>query len=125
MVGVGDQHTLHIPRWHPAKVNQLYSGHWAVKSRLKAADRQMVALYAKQAKIPLAFGPRRVTLTILLKPRQRGGDPDAYWKSSLDALTHAGLLVDDNRQHVELAPVQYRRSGETDWGTLIHLEDLP
>ena len=63
-------------------------------------------------------------IPILLKPRQRGGDTDAYWKSCLDALCQAELLVDDNRQHVELCPVQYRRATDATWGTAIFLEDI-
>jgi hypothetical protein len=45
----------------------------------------------------------------LLGPRQRGADPDAYWKSLLDALVHAGLLVDDSPKWCELGPVRFER----------------
>jgi hypothetical protein len=41
---------------------------------------------------------------------QRAPDPDAFFKSLWDALVHAGMLVDDNRQHVELAPVTFSRA---------------
>jgi Holliday junction resolvase RusA-like endonuclease len=117
-------YTLHIPRWQPRRLNELLSCHWAKAARLKRADRQMIAAYARKAKTPQATGKRRVMLTILLKPHQRGADPDAYHKSYLDSLVYAGLLIDDNRQHVELAPVQYRRAGEQDWGTIVALEDI-
>ncbi|WP_435018466.1 hypothetical protein TA3x_000440 [Tundrisphaera sp. TA3] len=111
-----------IPRWHPATVNQLLGGHWSKGHRLKKRDRQMIWAYA-QGK-PKATGKRLVELTIILKPKQRGSDPDAFFKSLADALVHAGLLKDDNRQGVELAPVAYERGTEADWGTRIRLTDI-
>jgi len=112
-----------IPDWHPAKLNALYAGHWARRARLKKADRELVGIYARQAAIPPATGKRRVQLVLTLAPRQRAGDPDAYWKSMLDALTATGLLVDDNRQHVELAPVEFERGRAK--ATTILLADVP
>jgi hypothetical protein len=94
--------TLDIPRWHPSRLNELMGCHWGKRSRLKRADRQTVALLAKLPGIPKAPGPRRVSLRIVLKPRQRASDPDAYWKSTLNALVSCGLLLDDDRQTVEL-----------------------
>jgi Holliday junction resolvase RusA-like endonuclease len=73
--------------------------------------------------VPPAAGKRRVSLTLTLAPRQRGADPDAYRKSLLDALTHAGMLLDDNRQGVELGPVQFIRGEHK--ATAILLEDVP
>ncbi len=32
-------HILTIPGWHPARVNQLYQGHWTQRRRLKARDK--------------------------------------------------------------------------------------
>jgi Holliday junction resolvase RusA-like endonuclease len=112
---------IYIPRWHPVTVNQLLRGKWTAH-RLKKADREMVWAYAQGH--PKATGKRRVVLTIILKPGQRGADPDAFFKSLADALVQAGLLTDDNRQGVELAPVAYERGTATDWGTRIRLTDL-
>ena len=113
--------TLFIPTWHPATTNQLLDNRWKA-ARLKRSDREMVTWYCRITKMPYATGIRRVNLTIVLKPGQRAADPDAYWKSSLDALVHAGMLVDDNRQHVELMPARFERS--TEWGTRVVFEDL-
>ena len=113
---------LTVPGWHPARLNQWDGCHWSRRSRLKKADRELIACYARLAEIALATGKRRVSLHLTLGPGQRAGDPDSYWKSLLDALTHAGLLVDDNRQNVELGPVHFVR-GET-CETLVILEDL-
>ncbi len=116
---------IEIPQWHPAKLNQLVGCHWAVRSKLKKRDWQIIALYASgyRSMATTAAGKRRVSLVITLAPRQRGGDPDSYWKSLLDALVHAGLLVDDSPKWCELGPVEYRRGSEM--ATTIILEDLP
>ena len=72
--------------------------------------------------LPTAQGKRRVSLHIILKKGQRAADPDAYAKSVGDALVAAYMLVDDNRQHVEWAPVTFARA--INWGTQITLEDI-
>jgi Holliday junction resolvase RusA-like endonuclease len=113
-------YTLDIPRWHPAPLNKLL-GHWRTAHRLKKIDRSVIAAYA--CRIPKAQGKRRVSLHIILDKGQRAPDPDAFFKSLCDALVHAGMLVDDNRQHVELAPVTFSRDPKS-WGTVIRLEDV-
>ncbi|HKI30283.1 MAG TPA: hypothetical protein VKA46_00225 [Gemmataceae bacterium] len=115
-------HVLTIPDWHPARLNQLLTQHWRPRYRLKRADAALVATYAHLTGIPPATGRRRVLLRITLGPRQRAGDPDAYWKSLLDALKAARLLVDDNRQGVELGPVTFDRGPAR--ATAITLENL-
>lgn len=112
---------LFIPSWHPAPLNKL-KGHWGIGHKLKKADREMVAMYARLMSVPKATGKRRVLLTIILAPGKRGCDPDAYWKSLLDALVQAGLLIGDNPNGVELPPVIFERGTADRWGTLIELE---
>jgi hypothetical protein len=117
------RHVLVIPGWHPARLNDLMGGgHWARRHRLKKADRQLVAAYTKAAGVPQATGRRRVSLELTLAPRQRAADPDAYWKSALDALVACGLLVDDSRQQLQLGTVTFRRGPARQ--TRIVLEDL-
>jgi hypothetical protein len=96
-------------------------GHWSNGHQLKKVDRAMVAAYASE--IPKAKGKRRVSLHIILDKGQRAADPDSQFKSLCDALVHAKMLVNDNRQHVELAPVTFSRDPKG-WGTVIRLEDL-
>jgi hypothetical protein len=60
---------------------------------------------------------------IILRKGQRAGDPDSYQKSLLDALVQAEMLWDDNRQHVDLAPLTFSRDPAA-WGTVITLQDL-
>lgn len=111
-----------IPNWHPTLLNVLLNCSPHKRNRLKRADQGMVATYARLAEAPRATGKRRVTLTIVLGPRQRGGDPDAYWKSLLDALAACGQLVDDSRKWVETPPVLFERAAIK--STSIQLLDL-
>lgn len=125
-------HTLKIPQWHPTRLNQLVNNHWAVAGRLKADDKAMVIAYANEQSIPRATCKRLVTLSLTMQKGQRAGDPDAYWKSLLDALVNACLLVNDSRKWAELAPVEFIRprsrmpadAPPVWWGSVITLEDL-
>jgi hypothetical protein len=110
--------TIHIPNFHPTRLNKLL-GHWRVAARLKKNDRSIIQTYCRG--LPAATTKRRVTLTIVLGKRQRGGDPDSYFKSALDGLVHAKQLVDDSKEWCELAPVKYLRG---DMATIIELEDI-
>jgi len=114
-------HTVRIPNWVPARLNQLLGGHWAKAARLKRADRDTLALAFRQT--PRATGRRRVAFTITLGPRMRAGDSDAYFKSLLDGLVQCGQLVDDNRQGVILQMPEFDR-GQVK-ATTIMLEDEP
>lgn len=113
---------LRIDSWHPARLNQLMRG-WRTAHRLKKVDRNLISSYCIINRIPLANGPREVGITITLGPRQRAADPDAYWKSALDALVNANMLIDDNRQYCRCLPVEFERG--TERATLITLRDLP
>lgn len=112
---------LRIDRWQPAPTNKLMR-HWRSRSRLQTVDRNMVAHYCQDNRIPIATGPREVGMTITLGPGQRGCDVDAYWKSTLDALKRAKMLIDDNRQYCRIMPVSFDRGLER--STLITLTDL-
>ena len=115
------RHEITIDGWHPARLNQWDGRHWAVRSKAKAVDRDVIALACRTTGVPVATGKRRVSLGIILGPRQRGGDPDAYWKSLLDALKHAGSILDDRKECLELGPVTYSRGPRK--ATVITLED--
>jgi hypothetical protein len=115
-------HTLTIDNWHPARLNSWDGRHWSARARAKKNDAAVVALLALQQGLPKAVGKRRVTLRLTLAKGQRAGDPDAYWKSLCDALKHARLLVDDNRQHCVLEPVVFERGPRRK--TVVTLEDI-
>ena len=67
----------------------------------------MIGGHALEAGIPRATGRRRVSLHIVLAPRQRAGDPDAFWKSTLDALV-AEAIGDVPQLH---QPILHRLDG--------------
>lgn len=115
-------HYIAIQDWHPTPVNKLLSGHWSKGHKLKKLDREYIAIAAKA--IPQAMRKRQVILTIYLGKGQRGCDPDAYWKSTLDALVHAGLLKDDSPKYCELMPVRYDRHDDRQKETVIELIDV-
>jgi hypothetical protein len=114
-----------VPRWHPQPLNKLLGCHWGTRAKLKRADADMIAIYAMQAGVPRATGRRRVVLRLTLGPGQQAADPDAYWKSLLDALARAGLLVDDNRQGVELGGVVFDRGVEQAMTVILENLDGP
>jgi hypothetical protein len=116
-------HTLRIENWHPVTLNQLVAWPWPMVRRRKKNDREIVGGEALARRVPRATGKRRVGLHLILGPRQRGCDVDAYHKSLLDALVAAGLLIDDSPRWCELAPVTYERA--TRRAAVITLEDIP
>ena len=115
-------HTFAVPKWHPAKTNELMkvARHWYYASKRKKSDRDLVGWYGRE--VPKATGKRLVQLHVTLKPRQRQADVDDFFKSCLDALVACGLLVDDSPKWCQLAPTTYSRSAERE--TAITLTDL-
>ncbi len=112
-----------IAGWHPARLNHLMRGHWSNGHRLKRLDKNLVALSVLGAGVPRAEDRRKVELTIVLGPRMRGGDPDAYWKSLLDALVACGALKGDSKEWVEYEQPTYARSAQH--ATLIQITEAP
>lgn len=113
---------VRIDRWHPARLNQLINVHWATAARRKKHDAQIVALSVAGAGVPKAESKRRVSLEITLAPRQRAGDPDAYWKSLLDSLVHCGALRNDSHVWLELGGITFARGPIA--STVICLENV-
>lgn len=105
-----------VGRWtiildgHTARLNELLRCPLRTRMKLKKRDRQWVGIACSQAGVSRAEGKRRVSIAVVLGPRQRAGDvDDPFTKSLLDALKHAGGIVDDARRWCELAPVAYER----------------
>jgi hypothetical protein len=113
---------LRIERWHPYRLNQLMAVHWRSKDRMKKADRNIVCALTASNRFPVATTKRRVDLHLTLGPRMREGDDDNWWKSVLDALVHAKMLIDDNRRWCERGSLSFDRGPER--ATLITLTDI-
>jgi Holliday junction resolvase RusA-like endonuclease len=116
---------VRIAHWHPATINQLMKSVGA-RIRLKKRDRKVIGDFLRvEARVPMAAGKRSVGVKIHLEPGQRRADPDAYWKSLLDALVTHGLLKNDSPDWCEVSPVEYdpkRIPGMM--ATTITLEDI-
>lgn len=95
-----------IPAWNPTPLNKLMQGHWRAYG-MKKRDRRIIA--EASIGLPKAKEKRRVTLIIGLAKGQRKCDPDAYWKTTLDALVNCEMLAGDSDNWVELNPVKYER----------------
>ena len=115
-------HYLTIPNWRPTPLNQLMYTTVCRRIKLKKADREMVAFYAMQQKIPLAVLPRKVSIEVGLSGRQRQFDQDSPQKSLFDALVHCGALTGDTAGEVQWGGVTFTRGKSY---TTIRLEELP
>ncbi len=93
--GSGGGHYCLALDGHTAAANELLDSVKA-RCRLKKRDRIAVGEAAARAGIAPATGKRRVRLTVLVGPGKRRPDPDAFWKSLLDAMAACGLLVNDS-----------------------------
>lgn len=117
-----------IPGWHPTPKNKLAAGvNKFVASHLKKADQQTVDMAVLVSGVQPATSKRRVDLHLSFPKGQRTCDKDAYWKSCLDALVKAKVLVNDSARWCDTGKVNYYKvHGEDDvWGTMILLEDRP
>ena len=114
---------LVIPNWQPATTNKLMRNRWTA-ARLKKADKNLVIGYCLHNRLPVATGPRRVDLLITRPSNQSGrvADPDAFWKSTLDALVHAKMLIDDSRRYCRPGEVVFAKGSQRE--TTISLTEL-
>jgi len=93
----------------PTPLNKLLGGHWARGHRAKKQDAARLSHEVAIQGIPAAREKRAVSLLIVLPKGRRAPDPDAFWKSTLDALVQAGALVNDSSRWIELGPVEFAR----------------
>ena len=110
-----------IPQWHPTPLNKLMSAHWSKRAKMKRDDFEIIWLNT------LGLGGQMVkkelNLTIFLGKGQRKCDPDAYFKSLLDGLVKAKLIVDDSDKWLRINNPKFVRRPEN-WGTHIELTTL-
>jgi Holliday junction resolvase RusA-like endonuclease len=113
---------LVIEGWRPALTNELM-GHPMKARRLKARDAEALAEARQSLGVPDPTGPRLVRLTIR-GPFRRRPDPDAPFKSLLDGLTRAGLILDDSADKCRWEQPVYEFQRER-YTTEIEIEDIP
>jgi len=93
-----------IERWTPPSVNELLHVHWAKANRIKKGAAELIAYACREAGVPRATGKRRVSMVIYYPRMDHAIDPDNAWKAVNDALKHAGAIVDDRAEFLELGP---------------------
>ena len=115
--------TLFVPNWMPPSLNKIMEGHWSNAGKIKKQVAQIVDAMAKVQGTPKATGRRRVDVHIVAPKGQRRFDEDNVWKAVLDAVKHAGLIVDDSPNWRERGAVTWSRSLDGFVGTFILLTD--
>lgn len=114
--------TVVIPNWHPTGLNELLCLHWAARRRRKRSDADLIAVYCGRAQVAAASRRRRITQRLTLAGNDRRRDDDNAWKSLLDSLVYARVLVDDGPDWVEKRPLEFERGRERK--TTLVIEDL-
>lgn len=122
MVTAPGTYTMTILGWRPRSLNELMGFHHMTVYKLKKRDKQRIALEKMVHGIPDAVHKRRVSLRIVLQGRDKATDPDANWKSLLDALVACRLLVNDSSEWVSLGEVEYERGKRATVLTLTDIE---
>ena len=91
---------LHLYGYHPPTINELL-GDWRRSGRLKKKCVNVMWASCLEQKLVKATCKRMVSIIITTAKRGRRCDPDAYYKSTLDALVKCNMLVDDSSQWCE------------------------
>lgn len=101
--------------------------HWAVKARITAQIRHDAAWAARAARLPHHPGPVKVTALIHRGHAGRGRFDPANWaptlKPALDGLVDAGVLDDDDSQHVVAVEIQAGPPNPGRPGVTIHITE--
>lgn len=96
-----DAYTIVIPA--PASwKNSNHRKHHMVDARLTKAWREAGASWARAAGLPRIEEPVHITATIHMTTARKY-DPNNYWptvKAACDGLQDAGVLIDDDSEHV-------------------------
>lgn len=114
---------MFVPNWIPTSLNKSIRRHWSEASRQKKAEAALIGAAAKAQDVPPAGGKRRVDLHVILPPGRKKLDDDNAWKSVLDGLVKAKLLIDDRREWKENGDITYSRALDGVHGTMILLYD--
>jgi len=117
--------TLHLYGYHPPTINKLLECRWSA-AKLKKACVNVMWQSCLEQKLVKATGKRMVSIIITTAKRGRRCDPDAYYKSTLDALVKCNMLVDDSSQWCDFSSTMIT-AGEKNLTTIIltDIETLP
>lgn len=114
-------YTFTLPAYRFPSLNEFVNRHWSIAYRAKKTAKEMVRAYGYN--VPKATGKRRVDIHITLSGKQKEYDDDNIQKALLDSLVANLLIVDDDRDGVEMGSITYDRGKKTQ--TIIYLTELP
>lgn len=105
---------------HTARLNELMAG-IGKKIRLRKRDDAWILAACRSVGMVPAEGKRRVTLTVILGPRQHA-DEDCWLKSLLDSLKRAGAIKNDSPRWLEWGGTTQVRGAKP--GMRVVIEDV-
>jgi hypothetical protein len=112
-----------IENWWPPSANDFRGRHWSAERKAKVGAYEFIAMYARNlGGVPAARGRRRVQLTLICGPRQRGMDSDNPQKVLRDALRAAAVIVNDDPKWLEFPEPTYERGPRR--ATRLVIEDI-
>jgi Holliday junction resolvase RusA-like endonuclease len=107
--------------------NQSWKLHWGQKARATREFKQLVYLYALQAKPADWIAPEKASLQLtFITKDQRMRDADnllAAAKPVFDALVSAGLIKGDDFKHLVIEGVEIRMDKDNSPKTLLKIEE--
>lgn len=104
---------IEIPALPPKESNPNWRGHWARKARAVKEFRELAMYCAFNAHqgAPPWFFKAKVGITLVIKDNRYYRDPDnavASLKSAIDGCCDAGIILGDDREHLEYSlPIMY------------------
>ncbi len=95
--------SVNIPGWTPPSLNTILGKHWSIRTRIKRACEDMVAIYVRDVpKVTEAYQPRRrLLVTVRWVRKGKLPDPDNLLKVLLDSVKKCGRIVDDSVEFLE------------------------
>ena len=121
---------IEVPQLPPASASPNSRAHWRTKAMFATQYQSDVHLMVLDTfgvgNVPIAEGKRRLDLTFIFRyPNRRDEDNlRARFKSGLDALVKARLLVDDDPMFLETGTITILVDKARAPMTIIELEDV-
>lgn len=116
-----------IPGWTPPSLNTILGKHFAIRTRIKRACDDMVAVYLRDVpKVTETYRPkRRLLITVRWTRKGNLPDPDNLNKILLDSVKKCGRIVDDSIAWLDCpTPVVVRCEKGMPHSTTLEFEDL-
>ncbi len=92
-----------IPNWTPPSLNTILAKHWSIRTKIKRACEDMVAIYLRDVpKVTETYRPRRrLLITVRWTRKGKLPDPDNLNKILLDSVKKCARIVDDSGEFLD------------------------